>query len=255
MAEPRRYCSEQCIGRDVFEDSVCRLSVGEAATKWSVSPEAVDASLNMTIDIFVSAYYRVPMGRTIASDSDRTRRRILRAAAAAFREHGVDQVGVRDVMKRAGLTRGGFYFHFADKDALLAEATREAAQSNAARHLSWVEGAPKGRELQAFVESYLSEEHRDHPERGCVVAALGGDIGRGNARQRKALTEGIDVSLERIATYLPGATPTERRANADLLMSSMAGVLMVSRALSDRPRSDALLAAARQFYSKSFGGV
>ena len=195
------------------------------------------------------------MSRTIAAKSDRTRRRILGAAATAFREHGVDHVGVRDVMKRAGLTRGGFYFHFADKDALLAEAIRDAAQSNAATHGSWAEGAPEGQKLQAFVEGYLSEEHRDHPELGCVVAALGGEIGRANARQRKAFTKGIDVVLERIAAYLPGATPAERQARAGLLISSMAGVLMVSRVLSDRTRSDALLAAARQFYSKNFGGA
>jgi TetR/AcrR family transcriptional repressor of nem operon len=195
------------------------------------------------------------MSRTIAAKSDRTRRRILGAAATAFREHGVDRVGVRDVMKRAGLTRGGFYFHFADKDALLAEATREAAQSNAARHVSWAEGAPEGRKLQAFVDSYLSEEHRDHPELGCLVAALGGEIGRANAKQRKAFTEGIDIVLERVAAYVPGATPAERRARAGLLISSMAGVLMVSRALSDRSRSDALLADARRFYSTSFGGA
>jgi TetR/AcrR family transcriptional regulator, transcriptional repressor for nem operon len=195
------------------------------------------------------------MNRTIAAKSDRTRRRILSAAAAAFREHGVDRVGVRDLMKRAGLTRGGFYFHFADKDALLAEAIREAAQSNAATHVSWAERAPEGRKLEAFVEGYLGEEHRDQPERGCVVAALGGEIGRANAKQRKAFTEGIDFTLERIAGYLSGATAAERRAKAELLMSSMAGVLMVSRSLSDRARSDALLFAARQFFSKTFGGA
>jgi len=194
------------------------------------------------------------MSRTIAAKSDRTRRRILGAAAAAFREHGVEQVGVRDVMKRAGLTRGGFYFHFADKEALLAEAIREAAQSNAANHVSWAE-APDGRRLEAFVEAYLSEEHRDQPELGCFVAALGGEISRANAKQRKAFTEGIDVTLERIATYVSGATAAERRAKAELLMSSMAGVLMVSRTLSDRARSNALLLTARQFFSKTFGGA
>ena len=195
------------------------------------------------------------MSRTTAGKSDRTRRRILGAAATAFRKHGVDQVGVRDVMKRAGLTRGGFYFHFADKDALLAEAMREAARSNAATHVSWAERAPEGRKLQACVEGYLSEEHRDHPELGCLVAALGGEIGRAKARHRIAFTEAIDVTIERIASYLPGATPAECRARAELLVSSMAGVLMASRAISDRTRSDALLAAARDFYSKSFGGA
>lgn len=195
------------------------------------------------------------MSRTIAAKSEETRHRILGAASTAFREHGVDRVGLRDVMKRAGLTRGGFYFHFADKDALLAEAIREAAQSNTVNHVSWAEGAPEGCKLQAFVDRYLSEEHRDHPELGCIIAALGGEIGRANVSQREAFTEGIDVAVERIAAYLPGTTAAERQAKAELLMYSMAGVLMSSRALSDRARSNAVLAAARQFYSKSFGGV
>lgn len=195
------------------------------------------------------------MSRTIAAKSDRTRGRILSAAATAFREFGVERVGVRDVMKRAGLTRGGFYFHFADKDALLAAALREAGESNAAAHLGWTEGAPKGCKLQIFIERYLSEEHRDRPEIGCVVAALGGEVGRGDAKQRRAFTEGIDVALERIADYFPEGTPAERRARATLLMSSLAGVLMASRALADRDRSNELLAEARRFYAKSFGGA
>ena len=40
---------------------------------------------------------------------------------------------------------------------------------------------------------------------------------------------------------------------AGLLISSMAGVLMVSRAMPDRAESNALLASARQFYSSNFG--
>lgn len=192
------------------------------------------------------------MSTTTTAKSERTRQRILDAASTAFREHGVDRVGVRDVMKLAGLTRGGFYFHFADKDSLLAEATREAARSNAVRHVSWTEGAPKGRRLQAFIEHYLSEEHRDSPQIGCVLAALGGEISRSNASQRKAFTEGIDVAVEGITALLPGANTAERRTQAELLLASMAGVLIASRALSDRSQSNALLAAARKFYSATF---
>ena len=51
-----------------------------------------------------------------------TRRRILDAASQAFREHGVAETGVDEVMRRAGLTHGGFYAHFQDKSELIAEA-------------------------------------------------------------------------------------------------------------------------------------
>ncbi|MFZ9681991.1 MAG: TetR/AcrR family transcriptional regulator, partial [Cephaloticoccus sp.] len=44
-----------------------------------------------------------------------TRRRIVAAASAAFRERGVEGTGVDEVMRRAGLPHGGFYAHFRDK--------------------------------------------------------------------------------------------------------------------------------------------
>ncbi len=51
------------------------------------------------------------------------REKILAAAGLLFRERGFDGIGVADIMKRAGLTHGGFYGHFASKDDLGAEIT------------------------------------------------------------------------------------------------------------------------------------
>ena len=51
------------------------------------------------------------------------REKILEVAGALFRERGFDGIGVADIMKRAGLTHGGFYGHFASKDDLAAEIT------------------------------------------------------------------------------------------------------------------------------------
>jgi len=58
----------------------------------------------------------------MTSKKQETRERILRAAARAIRKHGYEGVGVAEVMKDAGLTHGGFYAHFASRDALLAAA-------------------------------------------------------------------------------------------------------------------------------------
>ena len=57
-----------------------------------------------------------------AAHKQATRRRILDAASQAFRERGVAETGVDEVMRRAGLTHGGFYAHFHDKTELIAEA-------------------------------------------------------------------------------------------------------------------------------------
>jgi TetR/AcrR family transcriptional repressor of nem operon len=156
-------------------------------------------------------------------------------------------------MKRAGLTQGGFYFHFSDKDALISEAARDAALSSAAAYVSAAESAPSGEKLKAFVDSYLSAEHRAHPESGCIVSALAGELGRGNSKQRAAFTEAVSIILERVSVYVGGATARERRQNAGLLLASMAGVLNVSRVLADPASSDALLARAREFFTAAFG--
>jgi TetR/AcrR family transcriptional regulator, transcriptional repressor for nem operon len=188
-----------------------------------------------------------------AAKSKATRRRIVTAAAEAFRERGFEGVGVRDIMKRAGLTQGGFYFHFPDKDALFKEASREAALSSVAEYMDIADRAPEGKKLHAFIDAYLSLEHRDHPGNGCMMSALGAEAGRGDTKLRAAFNSAVDIVLDRVATYVSGDTPLERRQKAGLLMASLAGVLMVSRVLTNPKSSESLLANARRFFTASFG--
>jgi TetR/AcrR family transcriptional repressor of nem operon len=49
-----------------------------------------------------------------------TRERVLAEAAEQIRAHGPLGIGVAEIMKRAGLTHGGFYAHFTSKDSLIA---------------------------------------------------------------------------------------------------------------------------------------
>jgi TetR/AcrR family transcriptional repressor of nem operon len=191
--------------------------------------------------------------RKSTAKSERTRRRIVHAAATAFREQGIGGVGVRDIMKRAGLTQGGFYFHFPDKDALFREASREAALASVAKYMEIAEKAPPGKQLQAFVDAYLSTQHRDDPGRGCLMSSLGAEVGRGGARQRAVFNDAVDLILDRVANYVSAETPLERRQKAGLLMASMAGVLMVSRVLAEPKSSERLLANARRFFAATFG--
>ncbi|MFS0735249.1 helix-turn-helix domain-containing protein [Microbacterium sp. 1P10UB] len=56
---------------------------------------------------------------------ERTRRRLLDAAADVFAEDGLDATSVEAICERAGFTRGAFYSNFASKDELFLElATR-----------------------------------------------------------------------------------------------------------------------------------
>ena len=50
-----------------------------------------------------------------------TRQRILSEAARVMRETGTEGIGVAALMKRVGLTHGGFYAHFASREELVQE--------------------------------------------------------------------------------------------------------------------------------------
>ena len=62
------------------------------------------------------------MGRSSRSQANANRVRIVEVASGLFRAHGIEAVSISDIMKAAGMTQGGFYKHFASKDALAAEA-------------------------------------------------------------------------------------------------------------------------------------
>ena len=47
-----------------------------------------------------------------------TRARIVRSALGLFVRHGFEPVSIDAIMAEAGLTRGGFYNHFATKEEL-----------------------------------------------------------------------------------------------------------------------------------------
>ncbi len=96
------------------------------------------------------------MSRTTKAQSQAVRERIVEEAAKSFRQHGLDGIGVADVMKRAGLTHGGFYVHFASKDELKAEACRKAVDVMLEQWGAIAEGG-RGKPLSALVDHYLSQ--------------------------------------------------------------------------------------------------
>jgi TetR/AcrR family transcriptional regulator, transcriptional repressor for nem operon len=183
----------------------------------------------------------------------RTRERIVQAAARRFRAWGGAGSGITTLMNELHLTHGGFYRHFASKEALFEEALRASVIEMGDRITAVAEAAPRGAELGAIVDAYLSERHCEHPERGCPLAALAGDIVRLPPAARTAC-HGILMSYaQRMARYLPGATRDQRERRAVILFSSMAGTLGFARTLGDRAGRSHLLADARAFHRRAVG--
>lgn len=189
-----------------------------------------------------------------ATSSERklqTHDRILDTAAGVLRRDGFSGVGVADIMKRAGLTHGGFYAHFASRDALLAAALERAGQDSQARlQRSLDQGeASAGNRFRALVESYLSERHLRSPERGCPVAALASEMPRQSDEVRAAAAARVEALTARVASTLGPAQPPEAAA---IVASHLVGALQVARALGDNAKGRRHLEASRRFLLAQF---
>jgi len=162
---------------------------------------------------------------------------ILSVAARSFREHGGDTSGIGTVMKKVGLTKGGFYRHFKSKDDLFVEAVARALDETGRGMVEVAKSAPEGQALRAIIERYLSAGHANSSGTGCVRAALGPEFARKPVAVRRRI---------------PGQTQEEKRAKIRLLFPSMAGVLMMARVVSSPERREQILMEARSFFIKSF---
>jgi TetR/AcrR family transcriptional repressor of nem operon len=177
-------------------------------------------------------------------EAARTRERIVDAAARLFRERGFEGIGVADLMKEVGLTHGGFYGHFASKDALEAEACTRALARSLTLWRKRSELAPND-PLAAIADVYLTARHRDDPGAGCLVAALGSDVSRRGPGVRRAVTDHLNSAFDLLARLVPGKSKAARRRKAIDAYARLVGALVLARAVDDDALSREILDAVR----------
>jgi TetR/AcrR family transcriptional repressor of nem operon len=171
------------------------------------------------------------------------RQTVIDVASRLFREHGFDGIGLKDLMKGAGLTQGAFYKQFTSKDDLAAQASRRAMAS-AFRRLSAEAAANPDDPLGAIIALYLSTEHREERMDGCPVAALGPDAARQGSDVKASFEAGIREYLEMLGRCVGEAEGKEPSAKAMAILSTMVGAVILSRAVNDKRLSKQFLQAA-----------
>lgn len=181
----------------------------------------------------------------------RTRRKIVQAASRTFRREGMGKAAVGKVMKRAGLTHGGFYAHFRGKNALAAEVFAEAFQALGQLKKVVDEWQRAGRE-HALIRVYLSAWHRDHPDEGCLLAPLAGDLAREPKNVRHAFTEAFERYVDELGqmAFGPGAMPDDPRTLA--LVAGLIGALSLARAVDNPKLSERILKDCRHSFIAAF---
>ncbi|EYS97406.1 TetR family transcriptional regulator [Cupriavidus sp. SK-4] len=189
------------------------------------------------------------MARASREQTDKNREAIEQASSRLFRERGLNGVSVAELMADAGLTHGGFYGHFASKDALAAQACKRAFEESTARwerRLARADGDRKAM-LANLVEPYLTAAHCANPGVGCAAAALAVDVAREPADKpvRQAYVEGLRVMVDDMAQTVESDDPQVRHDEALVRMALLVGALTLARATDGDPLSDEMLSAVR----------
>ncbi|NIY76296.1 TetR/AcrR family transcriptional regulator [Thalassospira sp. HF15] len=176
------------------------------------------------------------MPRVSEAEKQKSRKRILDAAAKLIREQGIEATSVAEIMEAAGMTHGGFYRHFSNKDELISAAFLEAVdRSVRSMEVPDTDASPE-EARNKYVATYLSREHVENRGVGCPLAALGAELVRsdGAARQEAAAT------VDRLAKLLSdGSDKQEGYEKLALLL----GTVTLARLVDDPDQRQSILDA------------
>jgi TetR/AcrR family transcriptional regulator, transcriptional repressor for nem operon len=180
------------------------------------------------------------VSRTQAAENRET---VINVASRLFRERGFDGIGLKDLMKGAGLTQGAFYKQFASKEDLAAQASRRAMESATHRWSAATAAKPED-PLGAVIAFYLGMGHRGEKMDGCPIVALGSDAARQGTDVKASFEAGIKEHLEMLGSFIAETKGEESDGRAMAILSTMVGALMLSRVVNDPDLAQAFLDAA-----------
>ncbi len=169
-----------------------------------------------------------------------TRKRIVDSARRAIRERGLDAPSVGEVMGGAGLTVGGFYAHFENKDAMMLEALRQMMAHRMDELIATIPTHDAGERRTLAARYYLSRKHRDGQVDRCPLPSVLSELNRLDPRYREVVAEHIDAWTRAMAE---DDGPGRQRALGAI--ATMVGALTLARALGSTPFSDEVLAAGK----------
>ncbi len=183
-----------------------------------------------------------------ASHKGRTRERIVEAARELFNRHGFERVTIDMVMTRAGLTRGGFYAHFQNKEALFATAVDSFLMG---RGLKWrneagIDPSRNASEMaRQMVDSYLSQAHLNDTEGQCPLIALSSDVARAGDEVRAGYERLLAAMVWLFETNIDAREP-EARERALAMAALCVGGMILARTLPDSPIAEEVRSSAHK---------
>lgn len=177
-----------------------------------------------------------------------SRARILASAGQGFRVSGYGGLGIDGLAKRAGVTSGAFYGHFASK----AEAFRAAVWEGLNDVVRGVESSQKSTGATwktDFVEFYLNQRRTCDLSEACAVQNMSADVERSDPETRQTYEDGLSEIFAAMSKGMDGDSAS-RRGQSIALLALMTGGVSLARAVNDPGLSAEIAEAIRHAASR-----
>ena len=172
-----------------------------------------------------------------------TRLNIVRSARRLFNRHGFTEVSIDQIMAEAGLTRGGFYNHFANKEELYIEVMEDYAEER--REAVAGQPAPCGTGTALEIaRAYMAGELLDDIESQCPLVTVPSDVSRTTPAVRAAYQRVFEALAGMFQANLTDLPPDAARREALNLGATCVGAMVLARTVEDRALADEIREAA-----------
>lgn len=188
--------------------------------------------------------------------SNSSRERILSTAESIILQHGFAGTTIDDILDKAAITKGGFFYHFNGKIALAKALVERYIQMDSDQFAALAERADSLSEdplqrLLIFLKllaEMVSGMNETHP--GCLVAAFVYETQQFDDEIRSLIERGIlewrEMIVDRlndVANKYPPKVDTSHEVLADMFTSTLEGGIILARVYnSNQPLIDQVLA-------------
>jgi TetR/AcrR family transcriptional regulator, transcriptional repressor for nem operon len=177
---------------------------------------------------------------------ERTRSRIIEAAAQLIHERGAAGTTLDDIRSRAGVSGSQLSHYFADKDELVQAVIDYQARTITGNQRQADLGSPEG--LRAWRDTVIAQADSSQGKGGCPLGSLAGQLAEIDAQDRDLIAAGfgqwsaaISDGLRRLhdTGHLPHGTDPDDLA-VTLLAALQGGLLLAQVQRDTRPLETAI---------------
>ena len=174
------------------------------------------------------------------SKGNETKEKIIEGALELFHSKGYHNTSINDIMQRAGIKKGGLYFHIQSKEKLAVEVLEEALLSYEDLISKGLENLPPIEQLEKKIEAIVRYHITCGLQKGCLFGNMALEIGMNDSeisvflkkvfiRWESSFEQMINNAVDKGELSLKETS----RQLAEMILASIEGGIMLSKITGD----------------------